>query len=363
LAATCKHLQVHFRHNQKTNMVEQAQILQGLRIGYAIFLFVETIVLAAVGLPFIIANSIGQVLYSLAVDAFEFLKLDIKNKHVFITGCDTGFGFAVAKRLHDSGVNVHANCYSEDGAKNLKNATSSKLRTYVFDVTDDSAVITCKEQIDKELAGQPLWAVINNAGIANHCFVEGTSLQEFRRVLAVNTLAMICVCKEFLPLLRRDLKNPGRIINVTSVAGRVAAPGMAAYAASKFAAEGFSDSLRRELMYFGVPVTIIEPGFFRTNIVMGAKSKIAEAWDQLPEELKKAYEKTHKKNVGKITGFMEKIAEDPSVVVTEIVRNVYSRWPLTRALVGWQALFLLPGSFAAPTAVSDIPFVLGNMTQ
>eukprot|EP00475_Leptophrys_vorax_P003524 TRINITY_DN12098_c0_g1_i4.p1 TRINITY_DN12098_c0_g1~~TRINITY_DN12098_c0_g1_i4.p1 ORF type:complete len:244 (-),score=59.96 TRINITY_DN12098_c0_g1_i4:43-774(-) len=237
------------------------QIRTVIGYGYSVFLFVEAVVLASVGLPFLIANSILQVLYSLAVHYFpSVLQVDTKGKHVFITGCDTGFGFAVAKRLHDQGLIVHANCYSKDGAKNLLAATSDKLRVYVFDVTDDAAVIHCKEQIDKELAGLPLWAVINNAGIVNHCFVEGSSMDEVRRVIDVNTIATFCVCKEFLPLLRRDLKTPGRIINVTSLAGRGPAPGLSIYCASKFAVEGFSDSLRRELLYFGIPVTLIEPG-------------------------------------------------------------------------------------------------------
>jgi NAD(P)-dependent dehydrogenase (short-subunit alcohol dehydrogenase family) len=296
-------------------------------------------------------------LYSLAVEYVPFLKVDIKGKHVFITGCDTGFGYSVARRLHDAGVNVHANCYSKDGAANLKSATSARLRTYVFDVTDDKAVLHCKEQVDKELGGQPLWAVINNAGIANRCFIEGTSMEEFRRVIGVNAIATICVCKEFLPLLRRDLNNVGRIINVASVAGRIALPGAAAYNTSKFAVEGFSDALRRELFYFGIPVTIIEPGFFKTPMLMGSAAKIAEAWEKLPDALKKAYAKMQESRAARSSA-IQRIAEDPVIVVNEIVRNVQSRWPLTRALVGWQALFLLPALWTAPTAIGDIMFQL-----
>jgi NAD(P)-dependent dehydrogenase (short-subunit alcohol dehydrogenase family) len=325
---------------------------------YAAYLAVEFIVLASVFLPYLITSSVLQLLYSVAVDFIPGLKCGIRGKHIFLTGCDTGFGFSVTLGLAELGVNVHANCYTKEGAENLKWASTGSVKTYVFDVTDERAVLECRKQVENSLGTQSLWGILNNAGVGSYGFIEGSSMEEFRKVLELNTVATVSVCKHFLPLLRKDLKNPGRIINIASILGRLGAASIGPYCASKFAIEGFSDSLRRELIPFGVTVTIIEPGFFKTAMVVSGRTKASSDFQKMPESLQRLYKKFFEKYVLMMLGIIEVAGGNPSWVVSEILRNFQSKWPLDRVLIGWDALVLIPALTLAPTRISDFLYQL-----
>jgi len=132
-----------------------------------------------------------------------------------------------------------------------------------MDVTDPTSIARAREQVERALAGAPLEGLVNNAGIPAAGPLELFPLDELRRVLEVNLVGVLAVTQAFLPLLKA---SRGRIVNMSSIAGLGALPFMGPYAASKFALEAMSDSLRRELLPFGVRVIVIEPGSFKTAI-------------------------------------------------------------------------------------------------
>jgi NAD(P)-dependent dehydrogenase (short-subunit alcohol dehydrogenase family) len=142
-----------------------------------------------------------------------------------------------------------------------------------MDVTDTESIARARAEIERALAGAPLAGLVNNAGIPAAGPLELIPLEEFRRVLEVNVIGALAVTQAFLPLLKaargrggRGGRGGGRIVNISSVAGRSVLPFMGPYAASKFALEAVSDALRRELRPFGVAVTVIEPGSFQSRI-------------------------------------------------------------------------------------------------
>jgi len=132
-----------------------------------------------------------------------------------------------------------------------------------MDVTDPASIARAREQVERALAGAPLEGLVNNAGIPAAGPLELFPLDELRQVLEVNLIGALAVTQAFLPLLKA---SRGRIVNMSSIAGLGALPFMGPYAASKFALEALSDSLRRELLPFGVRVIVIEPGSFKTAI-------------------------------------------------------------------------------------------------
>jgi NAD(P)-dependent dehydrogenase (short-subunit alcohol dehydrogenase family) len=139
----------------------------------------------------------------------------------------------------------------------------------VFDVTDHDALRASVPVVADRLDGTTLWGLVNNAGIAIGGPLTHQPLDEIRRHLEVNVLGAVAAVQAFAPLLGTDRTRtgrPGRIVNISSVAGRISAPFLGAYAASKRALEGMSHSLRRELMVFGIDVVIINPGSVVTPI-------------------------------------------------------------------------------------------------
>lgn len=132
-----------------------------------------------------------------------------------------------------------------------------------MDVSDTHSIGAGRDVIERTLGGKPLTALVNNAGIPSAGPLELLPLEEFRRVLDVNVLGVFAVTQAFLPLLKL---TRGRIVNISSVAGLASLPFMGPYTASKFALEAMSDSLRRELIPFGVKVIVIEPGNIQSRI-------------------------------------------------------------------------------------------------
>jgi NAD(P)-dependent dehydrogenase (short-subunit alcohol dehydrogenase family) len=139
----------------------------------------------------------------------------------------------------------------------------------LFDVTDEAAVKSAAAHVRTELAGETLAGLVNNAGISVAGPLLELPVEEFRHQIDVNLIGVVIATKAFAPLLGTDcaLKgNPGRIVNISSVGGKNAVPFLAPYAASKFALEGLSESLRRELLLFGIDVIVIAPGAVATPI-------------------------------------------------------------------------------------------------
>lgn len=179
---------------------------------------------------------------------------------VVVTGASTGIGAAITRELRGGGFEVFATVRrAKDGAA----LEALGVTPVLMDVTDVESISRARNTVMSALGERPLRGLVNNAGIARGGPLELLPLEEFRRVLEVNLLGVISVSQAFLPILRAAR---GRIINISSVSGRVAMPFSGPYTASKFALEGISDTLRRELMCVGVQVIVIQAGTVRTPI-------------------------------------------------------------------------------------------------
>ena len=196
-------------------------------------------------------------------------------RSVVVTGASTGIGYAVAQLLAREGFHVFAGVRRMDDADRLVEEIGDEVTPLVFDVTDPQGVADAARDVGERLGNTTLAGLVNNAGIATAGPLLHQPIEEFRRQLEINVVAQVAVVQAFAPLLGADRTrtgDPGRIINMSSVAGRIAAPFLGAYAASKHALEAVSDSLRRELMLYGVDVIVIEPGSVATPIWDKAES-------------------------------------------------------------------------------------------
>lgn len=215
-------------------------------------------------------------------------KISSHKKAVLISGCDSGLGLYLAKRLDSKGYQVFASCLFPNGkgAEELRNQCSDKLKVLEMDVTKDDSVKAAFQFVKNNLGDSVLWAIVNNAGILKGFTTEFADIQVFKDTMEVNAFGMVRVTKMFLPLLKQ---SRGRIINVTSFNGRFGMPYNTLYVMSKFAATGFNDSLRIEMQDWGIRVIVNEAELFRTKLVdvreLG-KNFDAEAADVTPEVIK-----------------------------------------------------------------------------
>ena len=202
-----------------------------------------------------------------------------------ITGASTGIGWATAKLLLDRGFRVFGSVRKQADADRLKAEFGANFTPLLFDVTDEAAVLAAAREVRAALNGETLTGLVNNAGIAVAGPVLELSADEFRRQMDVNVIGPIIATQAFGPLLGSDpsLKGPkGRIVMVSSVAGRNGNPLTAAYSASKHAIEGLSESLRREMMLFGIDVIIVAPGAVKTPIWSKAEEVDISAYRNSP---------------------------------------------------------------------------------
>jgi NAD(P)-dependent dehydrogenase (short-subunit alcohol dehydrogenase family) len=204
---------------------------------------------------------------------------------VVITGASTGIGWATAKLLLDRGFRVFGSVRKLADADRLKGEFGPNFTPLLFDVTDEAAVLAAAREVRAALNGETLLGLVNNAGVAVAGPVLELAADEFRRQMDVNVIGPIIATQAFGPLLGSDpsLKGPkGRIVMISSVAGKNGNPLMSAYAASKFAIEGLSESLRREMMLFGIDVVIIAPGAVKTPIWSKAEEVDISAFRNSP---------------------------------------------------------------------------------
>jgi NAD(P)-dependent dehydrogenase (short-subunit alcohol dehydrogenase family) len=188
---------------------------------------------------------------------------------VVITGTSSGIGWGTAKVLLERGLRVFGSVRKQADADRLKGEFGANFTPFLFDVTDEAQVLAAAREVRAELEGETLAGLVNHAGIAVAGPVLDLSADEFRRQMNVSVIGPIIATQAFGPLLGADpsLHGPkGRIVMISSVAGKNGNPLMSAYSASKFAVEGLSESLRREMMLFGIDVIIIAPGAVKTPI-------------------------------------------------------------------------------------------------
>jgi len=190
-------------------------------------------------------------------------------RSVVITGTSTGIGWGATKVLIGAGFRVFGSVRKTADAERLAAQFGANFVPLLFDVTDESAIKAAAGQVRTALAGETLAGLVNNAGVAVAGPLLNLPIADFRRQLEINVIGVVSVTQAFAPLLGidRELKGArGRIVNISSVGGQVASPFVGPYSASKFAIEGLSESLRRELLPFGIDVIIVAPGAVATPI-------------------------------------------------------------------------------------------------
>lgn len=247
-----------------------------------------------------------------------------------ISGASSGIGRACALALDREGFDVFAGVRRDVDAESLQAVASDRLKAVHLDVTDAAAIAAMAELVDKRVGDAGLVGLVNSAGSTLPCPVEHLPLDDFRRQLEVNLIGPLAVTKSLLPLLRR---GKGRVVNVTSVGGKVGLPMMAPYTAAKHGLEGLSDVLRLELGQLGVHVAIIEPGYISTAMGGKLERDIAETIRRLPSVDRPRYEK-------QLTALATNISHHaangspPEVVARAVHHALTSHRPKTRYVVG-----------------------------
>lgn len=193
----------------------------------------------------------------------------VKSKNILITGASTGIGYDLVKVFVKSGYRVFGSVRkAEDGSRLLADF-GEMFTPLLFDVTDHAAVDAAADEVAKVVGSEGLGGLINNAGVAVAGPLLEVSIEKYRYQFEVNVFGLIKVTQAFLPLLGARAAHevaPGKVLQISSVAGKFGMPFMSPYAGSKHAVEGISDSLRRELLLYGIDVVVIEPGPIKTPI-------------------------------------------------------------------------------------------------
>ncbi|XP_072274388.1 dehydrogenase/reductase SDR family member 9 [Pyxicephalus adspersus] len=275
------------------------------------------------------------------------------DRYVLITGCDTGFGNYAARSFDKLGFRVLATCLTENGACLLKQETSERLKTVLLDVTDTKSVQRVAEWVKEVTGSQGLWGLVNNAGVMGTLApIDWLSIDDIRDPIEVNLIGLIHVTLAMIPMIK---KAKGRIVNISSVGGRVAASG-GGYFCSKYGVEGFNDSLRRDMKAFGVKVCCIEPGLFKTPLsdphkVLQQRTLI---WEKLSASIKEEYGDNYLQIDAAKKQKLNHIREsDLSIVAWCMEHALTSQHPRTRYSVGRDATYLwIPLSYM-PTFVQD----------
>lgn len=256
-----------------------------------------------------------------------------EQRNILITGASTGIGRACAERFDRLGWRVFAGVRKQDDAAALREASSSRTTPILLDVTLQETVDAAKAQVAEATGDAGLHGLVNNAGIGIGGPVEGLDLDRLRLQFEVNLIGQVRVSQAFLPALRRAR---GRIVNMSSIAGKVAQPFMAPYCASKHALEAFTDSMRLELAPWGVHVAAVEPGVVRTPIWDKAGRQAQSARASMPPRMVELY--------GKATERLEEVLEKlpargiPAERVADaVVHAITAPRPRTRYAVGTDA--------------------------
>ncbi|MDX6632230.1 MAG: hypothetical protein QOG09_194 [Solirubrobacterales bacterium] len=255
------------------------------------------------------------------------------SKAVLVTGCSSGIGRATAERLHEHGWTVYASARNVDSLAPL---AERGIETLALDVTDEASMSAAVEQVSS--AEGAVGALVNNAGYSQGGAVEEVPLEDWRRQLETNVYGVVRMCQLVLPGMREQ--GWGRIVNVSSMGGRLTFPGGGAYHASKHAVEALSDALRFEVAGFGVGVSIIEPGLIKTQFGATAVGSIHEATpDDGPYASFNAA--VARQTAGAYEGPMSRFGAGPEAVAKVIERAIASRRPRPRYKVTASARVIL----------------------
>jgi len=254
------------------------------------------------------------------------------SKAVLITGCSTGIGRATAERLASRGWNVYATARKLDSIADLK---SRGCKTLALDVCDEASMRSAVETVTR--AEGAVGVLINNAGYGLEGTFEETPIDAIRRQFETNVFGLIAMTKLVLPAMRAQ--RWGRVVNLSSMGGKLTLPGGAYYHATKHAVEALSDALRFEVKGFGIDVIVIEPGPIKTRFGDTAIGSIATPKDSpyaafnvvLEKQIREAYE----------GGPMARFAAGPEAVADVIEKAISAASPRTRYPVTLAARVLM----------------------
>lgn len=244
-----------------------------------------------------------------------------KSRPVLITGCSTGIGRATAERLAGDGWNVYATARRPDSIEDLE---KRGCKTLALDVTDEGSMDKAVAEIEEK--DGPIGALINNAGYSQSGAIETIPMESVRRQFETNVFGLLRLCQLVLPGMRGA--GSGRIVNLSSMGGKLTFPGGGIYHATKHAVEALSDALRFEVKGFGVDVVIIEPGLIVTEFGETANASIGAVEDHGPYA--KFNEDVGRVTANAYTGPMARFGAGPEAVAGKIAKALTARRPATR---------------------------------
>ncbi|KOU45947.1 SDR family oxidoreductase [Streptomyces sp. NPDC060334] len=253
---------------------------------------------------------------------------------VLISGSSSGLGEACALHMSRVGFHVIAGVRRPEDGQRLQEAADGRLTPVIMDVTDEKSVLEAVHEVT-ELTGEAgLWGLVNNAGIAVTAPLECVPMELMRRQLDTNVIGQLRVTQGLLPLLRA---GSGRIVNVSSGLGNVALPYLGAYAASQFAKEALSDTLRRELAPQRIPVVVIQPGAVLTPLWEKMSDGGNRVLDSVPAPVQELYRHPFQKFMKDNETSARSSRTLPDDVARVIFRALVAQRPKTRYTVGRDA--------------------------
>nr|WP_199426386.1 oxidoreductase [Anoxybacillus caldiproteolyticus] len=250
-----------------------------------------------------------------------------KQPVAFVTGDSSGFGLLTSVALASEGYRVLASMRDLDNKGRLEAAAkeagvTDRIEIIQLDVTDFSAAEAVIQDVIHRYGRIDL--LVNNAGYAAGGFTEELAVEEWRRQFETNFFGLVAVTKAVLPSMRK--RRSGKIVNISSISGRIGFPSMGPYVASKFAVEGFSESLRMEMLPYGVHVVLIEPGSYKTDI-----------WSKGMGAVTIHPNSPYVKEMKEILKYVNQVADTapaPDEVIQQIVQVAKSPYPKLRYPVG-----------------------------
>lgn len=244
----------------------------------------------------------------------------------FITGCSTGFGRELAKEVLASGYRAAVAARNTEDVKDITDAYPNTAIAVKLDVTKADEISAAVDQITQQF-GQ-IDVLVNNAGIGYFGAIEESEEDEVRRMFEINFFGLANVTKAVLPLLRKQ--RSGHILNVASIGGLVGFPAVGFYNATKFAVDGYSESLSKELAPLGIKVTVIAPSGFRTDWAGRSANNSKIVIDD--------YKETAGTNTDNIRGYSGNQPGDPVRAAKAMIKAVEAENPPLRLLLGEAAL-------------------------
>ncbi|MFL1501699.1 oxidoreductase [Pseudomonas sp. S191] len=250
-------------------------------------------------------------------------------KTIFITGVSSGFGNALAQEALAAGHRVIGTVRSEAALRAFQALSVDHAHGVILDITDFARIDSVVAAI--EATHGPVDVLVNNAGYGHEGIFEESPLEEMRRQFDVNVFGAVAVTKAFVPYFRK--RRTGHILNITSMGGTITMPGIAYYCGSKFALEGISDTLSKELLPFNIFVTAVAPGSFRTGWAGRSMQRTPRSiadYDASFDPVRKAREEKSGKQLG-----------DPRKAAQAMLQVIASPTPPAHLLLGSDALGLV----------------------